>query len=57
MPGVTEEIIGKWFAKKPEVRAKVILASKVMGFTPGSDSAGNRKITLGTGGSVRAIAR
>ena len=54
---MTEEIIGKWFAKKPEVRAKVILASKVMGFTPGSDSAGNRKITLGTGGSVRAIAR
>eukprot|EP00918_Siedleckia_nematoides_P043691 GHVU01095534.1.p1 GENE.GHVU01095534.1~~GHVU01095534.1.p1 ORF type:complete len:392 (+),score=61.52 GHVU01095534.1:78-1178(+) len=52
MPGASEEIIGRWFAKKPEVRSKVILATKVMGFSPGSDSAGNRKITLGTGGKI-----
>ena len=52
MPGASEEILGRWFAKKPEVRSKVILATKVMGYSPGSDSAGNRKITLGTGGSV-----
>ena len=49
MPGVSEEILGKWFAKRPEVRSKVILATKVMGFSPNSDSAGNRKVTLGTG--------
>jgi len=29
MPGASEEIIGRWFAKKPEVRSKVILATKV----------------------------
>lgn len=48
MPGVSEEILGRWFAKKPEVRSKVFLATKVAGYSPGSDSAGNRKVTLGS---------
>ena len=89
MPGVSEEIIGRWFAKDPARRHKVILATKVpnrlhctcthpctcwqdlhtrvhtfrlaltwkimgqvMGYSPNSDTAGNRKITLGTGGEV-----
>ena len=34
MPGVSEEIIGRWFAKKPEVRSKVILATKVRVYQP-----------------------
>jgi aryl-alcohol dehydrogenase-like predicted oxidoreductase len=55
MPGTSEEILGRWFAKKPEVRSKVVLATKVMGFSPGSDSAGNRKITLGTGGKIGEV--
>ena len=29
--GATEAIIGRWFAKRPDVRQKVVLASKVAG--------------------------
>jgi len=49
-PGASEEIIGRWFAQDAARRCKVILATKVMGFTPSSETAGNRKLTLGTGG-------
>ena len=48
MPGVSEEIIGRWLAKDSARRSKVFLATKVMGYSASSDSAGNRKVTLGT---------
>jgi len=51
-PGKSEEIIGNWLAANPEWRSKVLIATKVMGFSPGSDTIGNRKLTLGNGGSV-----
>jgi len=35
-PGRTEEIIGKWLAKNPEWRSKIIIATKVAGFLPES---------------------
>ena len=37
----------RWFAQDPTRRAKVVLATKVMGYAALSDSAGNRKVTLG----------
>ena len=49
-PGASEEIIGRWLAADPERRAKIVLATKVMGYSSSSETAGNRKITLGTGG-------
>uniref|UniRef100_A0A7S0HQ62 NADP-dependent oxidoreductase domain-containing protein n=1 Tax=Hanusia phi TaxID=3032 RepID=A0A7S0HQ62_9CRYP len=51
-PGASEEIIGQWLAKKPEMRSKVFIATKVAGFSPSSETAGNRKVTLGTGGGI-----
>ena len=50
-PGRTEEILGTYFQKHPEQRGKCLVATKVMGFSPGSETAGNRKLTLGTGGA------
>ena len=49
-PGRSEEIVGSWIAKHPELRSKVLIATKVAGFSPSSETAGNRKLTLGTGG-------
>ena len=34
-------------AKNPELRKQVWIATKVAGFSPGSETAGNRKVTLG----------
>jgi aryl-alcohol dehydrogenase-like predicted oxidoreductase len=51
-PGASEEIIGSWLAKNPELRSKVLIATKVAGFSPSSETAGNRKLTLGTGGEL-----
>jgi len=47
VPGASEEIIGRWFAADPSRRSQVVLATKVMGYSPLSDTAGNRKVTLG----------
>ena len=52
MAGASEEIIGRWLAKEPTRRANIILATKVMGYSGLSDTAGNRKVTLGTGGKI-----
>ena len=41
-PGRTEEYIGTWLAKNPEIRSEVIVATKVSGFNPSSETGGNR---------------
>ena len=41
-PGRTEEYIGTWLAKNPEWRSRVVLATKVSGFNPRSETGGNR---------------
>ena len=43
-PGVTEEYIGTWLAKNPTLRKDVILATKVSGFNPQSETGGNRYV-------------
>ena len=43
-PGRTEEIVGTWLAKNPEWREKVVVATKVSGFNPVSDTAANRTV-------------
>jgi aryl-alcohol dehydrogenase-like predicted oxidoreductase len=39
-PGLTEEFIGTWLAKNPTLRSEVVIASKVSGFNPGSETGG-----------------
>jgi hypothetical protein len=41
-PGLTEEFIGTWLAKNPDLRADLVLATKVSGFNPQSETGGNR---------------
>lgn len=36
--GLTEEYIGNWFAKNPGWREKVVIATKIAGYNPNSDS-------------------
>ena len=51
-PGATELIVGSWIAKNPTLRKDIFIATKVSGYNPNSDTAGNRSITLGKGGSL-----
>eukprot|EP00928_Gymnodinium_smaydae_P055366 TRINITY_DN38927_c0_g1_i1.p1 TRINITY_DN38927_c0_g1~~TRINITY_DN38927_c0_g1_i1.p1 ORF type:complete len:455 (-),score=60.39 TRINITY_DN38927_c0_g1_i1:38-1213(-) len=51
-PGRSEEIIGTWMAKNRDIRRQVLIATKVSGFNPCSETAGNRKITLERGGKI-----
>jgi len=39
LTGLTEQYIGTWLAKNPEWRDKVIIATKMAGYNPSSDSA------------------
>ena len=41
-PGTTEEYIGTWIEKNPTLRSEIILATKIAGFNPGSETGGNR---------------
>ena len=41
-PGRTEQFIGTWIAKNPELRGDIVLATKVCGFNPGSETGGAR---------------
>lgn len=41
-PGRTEEYIGSWLEKNTELRSEVIIATKVSGFNPNSETVGNR---------------
>ena len=41
-PGVTEEYIGTWLAKNPELRSEIVIATKISGFNPNSETGGNR---------------
>jgi len=43
-PGTTEEIIGTWLAKNPDLRKEVIIATKISGFNPQSETVGNRTV-------------
>ena len=45
-PGTTEMMVGTWIAKNPELRKKVYIATKVVGYGESSYIAGNRKRTL-----------
>ena len=51
-PGATEQIVGSWIAKNPALRKDVFLATKVSGYNPRSDTAGNRRVTLDRGGAL-----
>lgn len=42
--GRTEEIVGTWIAANPSWREKVVIATKVSGFNPSSDTAANRSV-------------
>lgn len=46
-PGRTEEIIGTWLAKNPDMRKDVIIATKVAGFSRNSETAANRTVPPG----------
>ena len=41
-PGRTEEYIGTWLEQNPELRAQIVIATKVSGFNPDSETGGNR---------------
>ena len=41
-PGTTEEYIGTWIEQNPTLRSEIILATKIAGFNPGSETGGNR---------------
>ena len=41
-PGTTEEYIGTWIEKNPALRSEIVLATKVAGYNPGSETGGNR---------------
>jgi aryl-alcohol dehydrogenase-like predicted oxidoreductase len=41
-PGVTEEFIGSWLTKNPDLRKDLIIATKISGFNPQSETGGNR---------------
>lgn len=41
-PGVTEEFIGTWLAKNRDLRQELVIATKVSGFNPNSETGGNR---------------
>ena len=43
-PGVTEEYIGTWLEKNPDLRAEIVLATKISGFNPKSETGGNRYV-------------
>lgn len=46
-PGRTEEYIGSWLDKNPELRSKVVLATKVVGYWPKSRVAARRTLPEG----------
>ena len=46
-PGRTEEYIGTWLAKNPELRKDVYIATKVSGYNPNSETVGNRTVPPG----------
>ena len=41
-PGVTEEFIGSWLEKNQSLRSELIIATKISGFNPNSETGGNR---------------
>lgn len=41
-PGRTEEFIGTWLVKNPDLRSEVVIATKVSGYNPQSETGGNR---------------
>lgn len=41
-PGRTEAFIGTWLAKNPSLRPEVVIATKVSGYNPNSETGGNR---------------
>eukprot|EP00189_Rhodosorus_marinus_P014054 CAMPEP_0184738622 /NCGR_PEP_ID=MMETSP0315-20130426/1274_1 /TAXON_ID=101924 /ORGANISM="Rhodosorus marinus, Strain UTEX LB 2760" /LENGTH=351 /DNA_ID=CAMNT_0027206465 /DNA_START=165 /DNA_END=1220 /DNA_ORIENTATION=- len=43
-PGRSEEFIASWLAKNPGMREKIVIATKVSGFQPQSETAANREI-------------
>ena len=43
-PGATEEIIGTWLAANPDMREKIVIASKVAGYMRNSETGGNRTV-------------
>eukprot|EP00171_Calliarthron_tuberculosum_P010562 IDg10562t1 len=43
-PGATEKYIGTWLQKNPEWRERIIIATKVMGFSRNSKTAANRTV-------------
>lgn len=57
VPGRTEEIIGTWLAKNPELRQQVVLATKVSGFNPNSETVGNRTVPPGPNADGRLDAK
>jgi aryl-alcohol dehydrogenase-like predicted oxidoreductase len=44
VPGHSEEIIGSYLAARPGLRDRVLIATKVAGYMPASDSVGNRVV-------------
>ena len=52
--GATETILGAWFAKRPEVRARVVLASKVAGPSRNMDWVRNGSANLTSAEIVQA---
>lgn len=44
--GLTEEIIGRWIAKNPQLRSKIAIATKVAGPTPAGNALKQREKTL-----------
>ena len=40
-PGKSEVILGKWLAANPDLRASLVVATKVSGFNPSSETGGN----------------
>eukprot|EP00189_Rhodosorus_marinus_P003428 CAMPEP_0113963946 /NCGR_PEP_ID=MMETSP0011_2-20120614/6824_1 /TAXON_ID=101924 /ORGANISM="Rhodosorus marinus" /LENGTH=351 /DNA_ID=CAMNT_0000976109 /DNA_START=150 /DNA_END=1205 /DNA_ORIENTATION=+ /assembly_acc=CAM_ASM_000156 len=44
VPGRSEEYIASWLAKNPGMREKIVIATKVSGFSPQSETAANREM-------------
>lgn len=44
VPGRSEEIIGDYLAARPGLRDRVLIATKVAGYMPSSDTIGNRQV-------------
>lgn len=56
-PGVTEDFIGTWLAKNPSLRSEVVIATKVSGFNPQSETGGNRFVPPKVGLKARLVRR